>query len=136
MQPAGTRAEHLRVVVYVLGEDDELTSDEARDYGLTWIGEQPVYVEDETLALACACLGVGREFRARQWAALGDFLALYGMPAARSTCEGIADRIASLSTRDGMRLLDAAALLGWSERPTYEDGDSFFTDNERKPDAP
>ena len=129
--PADARAEALGYVCRTLGEDVALDTADAAAQGLTWEREQHE-PDAETLELACVCVAAGRELRGRQWDALGDFLALYGMPAATTTASGIADAVRRLSTRDAGRLLQAALLLGWTNAPAYADGDSFYRDNDQR----
>jgi hypothetical protein len=131
---ADERAERLRVIVEVLGAEQTMTPSEVVALGYVPPGAASACgpVEGDVLGLAFTCTELGRELREREWRALGDFLELYSATDARSSARGVVLSVPRLDRVGALRLAAASWVLGWGDAAAYEDGESFFRDNDER----
>lgn len=131
---ADERAAQLRAVVEVLGAEQVLTPDEVASIGYVPPGVASAHgaIEGDVLGLAFTCTELARELREREWRALGDFLELYSAIDARSSSRGVLLSVPRLDRLGALRLAAASWTLGWGDDAAYEDGESFFRDNDER----
>lgn len=131
---ADERAAQLLAVVEVLGAEQAMTPEDVAAFGYVPPGVASACgaVEGDVLGLAFVCTELARELREREWRALGDFLELYSAIDARSSSRGVVLSVPRLDRIGGLRLAAASWVLGWGDDAAYEDGESFFRDNDER----